>query len=319
MARLIREADVRLLLTMDEALGAIEGTFRQQGRGELQNIERHRLASRDSIFNVMFAANDGEHLSGAKLYTVTGEGAHFLVVLFDSQDGSLKALVEADSLGQIRTGAASGVATKFLARPDSHRVTIFGAGWQAASQLAAMVRVRPIDRILVIGRDPGRRDAFVLAMRQELNVAVMAADDAASAVAEADIVITATTAQTPVLKGAWLTPGTHLSLVGSNHASRQEVDLQVWARADVITVDHLPTATVECGDLLPAIADGLVVWSDVHQLGDVVAGNWAGRQGDDQITVFESHGMAAEDVSVASRCLALARSRSVGEEIDFLA
>ena len=136
--------------------------------------------------------------------------------------------------------------------------------------------------------------------------------------ADSDIVITATTSKTPVLKGAWLSPGTHLNLVGSNHPSRQEVDLDLFARADLITVDHLPTAKVECGDLLPAIAAGLVDWKDVRQLGDVVAGIVPGRQRPDQITVFESHGMAAEDVSVAWRCLALARSRSAGEEIDFL-
>jgi ornithine cyclodeaminase/alanine dehydrogenase-like protein (mu-crystallin family) len=318
MARLIKEAEVRSLLTMDEALHAIEGTFRQQGRAEIQNVARERLISQESIFNVMFSANDGEHLAGAKLYTVTGEGAHFLVVLFDSQDGSLKALIEADALGQIRTGAASGVATKYLAKSDAHRVTIFGAGWQAASQLLAMVRVRPIDRIYVVGRDVSRRDAFILAMREELRVAVSAAEDAAACVADSDIVITATTSKTPVLKGAWLSPGTHLNLVGSNHPSRQEVDLDLFARADLITVDHLPTAKVECGDLLPAIAAGLVDWKDVRQLGDVVAGIVPGRQRPDQITVFESHGMAAEDVSVAWRCLTLARSRSAGEEIDFL-
>lgn len=318
MARLIRESDVRSLLTMDEALEAIEGTFRQQGRGELQNVERHRLLSPGSVFNVMFSANDGEHLAGAKLYTVTGEGAHFLVTLFDSQDGSLKALLEADTLGQLRTGAASGVASKYLARQDAHRVTIFGAGWQAASQLAAMVKVRPIDLVRVVGRDVGRRDAFVTSMAQQLGVHVEAACDPAAAVADADIVITATSSHTPVLHGDWLRPGTHLNLIGSNHLSRQEVDSALWPRADLITVDHLPTARVEAGDLLPAIASGLVSWEDVHELGEVVAGTLPGRTSADQITVFESHGMAAEDVSVASRCLTLARAKGVGEDLEFL-
>lgn len=318
MARVIRESDVRALLTMEEALGAIEGTFRQQGRGELQNVERHRLVSRDSIFNVMFSANDGEHLAGAKLYTVTGEGAHFLVTLFDSQDGSLKALLEADTLGQIRTGAASGVATKHLAREDAHQVAIFGAGWQAASQLKAMTLVRPIDLVQVIGRDQGRRDAFVASMGQALGIRVEAADDPGRAVAEADIVITATTARTPVLKGEWLRPGTHLNLIGSNHPSRQEADTAVWSRTDLVTVDHLATAQVESGDLLPAIAAGVLSWEDVHELGEIVVGTRPGRTAADQITAFESHGMAAEDVSVACRCLALARAQGVGEDLEFL-
>jgi len=318
VALFLTEEDVRSVLTMDEALSAIETTFHQQGEGLLENVPRRRLRSKDTIFNVMFSANQAEKLMGAKLYTVSGGGARFVVILFESESGRLKAVVEADALGQIRTGAASGVATRHLARTDASRVVIFGAGWQATSQLRAVAAVRRLTRIDVIGRNPERRDAFCETMTQELGVPVVGASDAETATRAAHIIITATTAKEPVLRGAWLSPGTHLNLMGSNHLSRREVDEDVFRRASVTVVDERATAEIESGDMAPAIASGILSWDDVLELGEIVAGRRAGRASDQDITVFESHGIAAEDLSAASRVYTLAKSKGVGREAPFL-
>lgn len=318
MALLLTEADVSAVLTIKEALGAVETTFRQQGESHLDNVPRRRLKLKDTVFNVMFSANADENLMGAKLYTVSANRARFLVVLFDGSTGRLKALIEADRLGQLRTGAASGVATAFLARKDAQQVAIFGAGWQARSQLEAVAAVRHLTRVQVVGRNPERREAFCEEMSSKLHLSVTASATPESAVASADIVITATTAHDPVLFGRWLSPGTHVNLIGSNHLSRREGDEDVFRRASLISVDHVPTAQVESGDLAPLMKGGEMSWDDVVELGRVVAGAHPGRKSDDDITVFESHGVAAEDVSIAARAYALARSSGVGQEISFL-
>lgn len=318
LALLLTEEDVRSVLTMDEALSAIETTFRQQGEGRLENVPRRRLHATDTIFNVMFSANLGEKLMGAKLYTVSRTGARFVLILFDGGDGRLRAVIEGDALGQIRTGAASGVATRHLARQDAQQVTIFGAGWQATSQLRAVAAVRKLRRVEVVGRDPERRDAFCDTLSHELSLPVVPADDAERSVGESDIVITATTAKEPVLRGAWLRPGTHLNLIGSNHLSRREVDAEVFRRANLTVVDDRPTAEIESGDMAPAVSAGILNWDDVAELGEIVAGKRPGRRGDGDITIFESHGIAAEDVSAASRAYALAKSKGIGQEVPFL-
>jgi len=318
LALLLTEADVSAVLTIKEALGAVETTFRQQGESRLDDVPRRRLKLRDTVFNVMFSANADENLMGAKLYTVSANRARFLVVLFDGSTGGLKALIEADRLGQLRTGAASGVATAVLARKDARRVAIFGAGWQAQSQLEAVAAVRQLESATVVGRNPGRRDAFCEEMSSKLQLPVTAAVTPEAAVAEADIIITATTAHDPVLFGRWLSPGTHVNLIGSNHLSRREGDEDVFRRATLITVDHVPTARVESGDLAPLMESGEMGWDDVVELGAIVTGTHPGRLGDDEITVFESHGIAAEDVSIAARAYVLARSAGIGQEIPFL-
>lgn len=318
MALLLTEADISAVLTMKEALGAVETTFRQQGESHLDNVPRRRLKLKDTVFNVMFSANAGENLMGAKLYTVSANRARFLVVLFDGSTGRLKALIEADRLGQMRTGAASGVATAALARKDACRVAIFGAGWQARSQLEAVAAVRSLRQVEVIGRNAERVEAFCEEMSAKLDLPVGAAAAADRAVADADIVVTATTAHDPVLFGRWLRPGTHVNLIGSNHLSRREGDGDVFRRAALITVDDLATAKVESGDLAPLMESGELAWDGVIELGRVVAGVHPGRTHDDNITIFESHGIAAEDVSIAARAYAIARAQGVGQEVAFL-
>jgi ornithine cyclodeaminase/alanine dehydrogenase-like protein (mu-crystallin family) len=296
MALLLRESDVAALLRMDDVLAAVETGFRSLGEDRAVNRPRSRAITPAGTLQVLHAAVPDLGVMGVKTYATTPRGARFLAVLYRMEDGEAVAIAEADTLGQIRTGAASGVATKFLARPDAGTLGIIGAGWQARSQVQAIARVRPVALVKVYSRSPQRREAFAEEMVAELGAEVVPAESAEDAVADADIVVTATNARRPVLQGAWLRPGTHINAIGSNAASRQEIDAETVRRSDLITVDSLEQARTECGDLIAAEAAGVPAWDRVTELGSVVAGKAPGRRHPEEITLFESQGIATEDV-----------------------
>jgi alanine dehydrogenase len=228
----------------------------------------------------------------------------------------MQAMIEADRLGQMRTGAASGVATKYMARASAATVGIFGTGWQAESQLMAVCAVRQIKSIAAYGRNAERCEAFARKMTSLLRVEVSPAESPEEATRGQSIVITATSAREPVLKGEWIEPGTHLNVVGSNFLSKAEVDVETIRRASIIAVDSIEQSRIEAGDLMPAIERGVISWESVTELGRIVAGRERGRTSEDQITLFKSNGIALEDISTALRVYHLARERGVGEEID---
>ncbi|HEX3452357.1 MAG TPA: ornithine cyclodeaminase family protein, partial [Solirubrobacteraceae bacterium] len=210
------------------------------------------------------------------------------------------ALMEADALGQIRTGAASGIATRFLAREDARTLAVIGTGWQARTQLEAVVHVRPISRVLVYGRDPARRAAFCEEMEEKTGRRIEPVESAREAVAEADVVCTMTSSSVPVLEGAWLREGAHVNAAGSNRANAQEVDVETVVRSDVVAVEDLAQAKVESGDLRAANESGKWSWEHATRLSDVVAGHALGRTSDSQITLFESLGIGLWDLAAAS-------------------
>jgi ornithine cyclodeaminase/alanine dehydrogenase-like protein (mu-crystallin family) len=238
---------------------------------------------------------------GHKTYTVAmkGRGARFWYLLFND-NGEMLAMMEADTLGQIRTGAASGVATRFLARDDARTLAVIGTGWQARSQLEACFHVRNFTRVVVYGRDPDRRAAFCEVMSAKIGHAVESAGSAQEAAADADVICTMTSANTPVLEGAWLKPGTHVNAAGSNRANAKEIDVELVRRASVIAVEDLAQAKVESGDLQAANEAGAFTWENATLLSDIVAGHALGRTGDDQITLFESLGIGLWDIAAAS-------------------
>jgi alanine dehydrogenase len=323
MALVLKEADVVRLLTMPAAISALEMAFRQQhpsaGEQQALNRPRQRLQPPGAILHFMPAAVPGMGVYGFKAYTVARQGmARFAVLLFSIEDGHLLALIEADKLGQMRTGAASGLATRYMARADAQSVGIVGTGWQARSQVQAICAARSVKTIRVAGRDPARLQAFCNEMSGELGIAVTPAESAEAAVREADIVITATTAREPVVSGAWIKPGTHLNVMGSNWANRREVDEQAVLRSDLVVIDSKEQGMLEAGDLLAPIQQGQLTWERVHELHEVVAGAVPGRQGPEQITLFKSLGLALEDMAVAAHVYAEARKQGVGEELDFL-
>jgi ornithine cyclodeaminase/alanine dehydrogenase-like protein (mu-crystallin family) len=235
------------------------------------------------------AGSDGPYF-GIKVYsTKPGHPPHFRVLLYRSEDAELLAIIEANHLGQIRTGAASGLATSLLARPDSRTLAVIGSGFQARTQVEAVRTAMPsVDRVLVWSRTADKREAFA----NEVGADV--ASSAESAVRAADIVVTATWSAEPVLEDAWVRPGTHLNAVGSNQATRRELPTALVHRADCIAADSVEQSRIEAGDLLLAGVD----WNRVAELKDVVSGR-SGRSRPEDVTIFKSNGLAVEDVIAA--------------------
>jgi ornithine cyclodeaminase/alanine dehydrogenase-like protein (mu-crystallin family) len=316
MALLLREDHVTELLDIETAIAAVEEVLRDQAEGAATNRPRYRIAMPDSQLHVMAAGDKRLGVTGLKVYTASRKGARFLVLLYDAENGDLLAMIEADRLGQMRTGAASGVATRYMARAGADTVGIYGTGWQAESQLMAVCAVRKIKSIKAYGRNPERCEAFAHKMTELLRVEVIPVDSPEDATRGQSIVITATSAREPLLKGEWIEPGTHLNVVGSNFLSKAEVDVETIRRASIIAVDSIEQSRVEAGDLMPAIERGVISWESVTELGRIVAGRDPGRMKDEEITLFKSNGIALEDISTALRLYHLARERGVGEDFD---
>jgi ornithine cyclodeaminase len=253
---------------------------------------------------------------GYKAYTSSREGVRFLVYAFNAERGNLEAVVEANRLGMMRTGAAGGVAAKWLAREDAKVVGLFGAGWQAEGQLEALAAVRKLQRVKVFSRTAEKLAKFCEKMRARLSLDVVPAASPEDAVKGSDIVVTITTSATPVFDGEWLAAGTHVNAAGSNSLLRQEIDETAVRRAQPVVVDSRPTALKEAGDLLPALEKGRLHAGALTELGEVIAGTRAGRTSSEQITLFESQGMAIQDLVIAAHLMRLAREKGAGVELD---
>jgi alanine dehydrogenase len=316
MPLLLTENDVRSLLTMTLAIGAVEESFRRLADGAALVQPRRRLnVPGKSYLHYMAAADSSAGYMGMKIYTTSRHGLRFLVPLFDAQSGDLLALIEADYLGQMRTGAASGVATKFLARANARTVALLGTGSQARTQLEAIAAVRKIAQARAYGRDPERRERFAREMSAKLDVPVTAANSGEAAARGADIVVTATTSTHPVLQGSWLTPGAHINAIGANFPQKRELDDEAVRRSDVIVVDSREQSKMEAGDLIDTLRDDDAGWGRVHELSEIVAGKSKGRTSDAQVTLFKSSGIASEDIAVAGHIYQLARQRGIGSEV----
>jgi ornithine cyclodeaminase/alanine dehydrogenase-like protein (mu-crystallin family) len=314
----LTEKDVEQLLTIDIALEAVEEGFRQQAEGKATNSPRSRLRLPTGVFNLMAAAAPGLGVMGLKAYAASsGAPTRFYVQLFSTDTGELMALIEASAMGRIRTGAASGVATKYMARHDASTVGVIGSGYQASAQLEAVCRVRSIRSASVFSRTPGRREEFAAEMRTTLGIDVSPADTAEDCVRGSDIVVTITSSSRPVLSGEWLRPGTHVNAAGANHWMRRELDDEAVTRSDVVVTDDVEQAKIECGDLIYPVERGIIRWDQVRDLSEVVAGKVPGRTGDSEITLFESQGLALEDIATGLRVYQLAREKGIGRELAF--
>jgi alanine dehydrogenase len=317
MPLLLREEEVQALLSVGDAIEALERTFRAQAEGRAVNLPRQRVRWPGGTLHVMAAGDLGSGYVGLKAYTAVGGQTRFVVLLFHAESGELLAIIEADRLGRLRTGAATGLATRYLARPDARVVGMIGAGRQAATQLMAVCAVRPIAEARVYSPTPERRAAFAHRMRETLGIPVQAVERPEAAVEGADILITITSAREPVLRGAWLRPGVHLNAAGSNALLRRELDEEAIARADLIVIDSRAQGQIEAGDFLEPLERGRLQWERVYELRDVVAGR-VGRVHPEQITLFKSLGIALEDIAVAAVAYERARAQGVGERIRFL-
>ena len=320
MALLLVDADVRRLLTMDEALEVVEDAFRSVAKGEATNFPRQRGVLPGVTLNILSAISTKLDAAGIKSYPIVRQdvsvGSSFTMLIYSLSSGTLDAILEASSLGQIRTGAASGVAAKYMARSDSRVLTIFGSGFQAETQLEAMTRVLPkLERVNVVSRALERAQRFCEGLKRSFDVEMIVARDHRRAVEEADVVITATGAHRPVFDGNWLRPGVHINAIGSNFAEKQELDATSVIRASRIVVDDMAVARMESGDLIAAEAQVGLDWSAIRPLSDIVGGLAPGRASPEEITLFESHGLGLEDLAAACRVVERARERGMGIEI----
>ncbi len=313
----LNETDVRQLLTMPLALDAVEEAHSELSLARAVDVPRQRTRLPQTALHLLQGAMPGRDAIGYKAYTSNRSGVRFLVHVFSAATGGLRVVLEADFLGMMRTGAASGVATRWLARPDAEILGVFGAGWQAEGHLEAIAAVRPLRRVKVFSRNAERLAAFCSKMAERLKIEVVPASSAEETVRGSDIVSTITTSAAPLFEAAWLSPGTHINAAGSNSLIRREVGEDVLKVCRLIVVDSVDTALKEAGDLLPAMEKGRLSERQLVELGDVIVGRHPGRSTADEITLFESQGMAVQDISLAVRLEALARERGIGVELPY--
>lgn len=312
----LTEQDVLDLIDMPTAIELVEDAFRQLADQQATNTPRQRVVQSGIMLHSMAAGSSEWGVVGWKNYTTTPKSAKFIVAIYDAASGELQALIEADHLGRLRTGAASGVATEYMARNDARLVGIFGAGKQAETQLEAVCAVRKIEHVTVHSRNPEKCEDFAERMSAKLNIAVEPTSSPMGAAAEMDIVITATTSKTPVFDGHDLDEGTHLNIVGSNFWQKAEIDVATVRRSDVIVCDSKAQCQIEAGDFRQALEEGAIDWQLMHELAEVVSERKPGRSNGDQITLFKSVGLAIEDVALGQELVRQARMKGKGRELE---
>jgi alanine dehydrogenase len=310
----LTEADVGRLVTVKDAIATLEALFATWGQPSTSNLPRQRARLAGGAFNLMGAAYGAKGVHGLKAYSGV-KGAQFHTLLYSSRDGKLKAMIEADLFGQMRTGAASGLATKLLANRDAHTLGVIGTGKQSRMQVAAVCAVRPIKRVEVFARTAEHREAYARAMESELGLEVRPAPSAQACVAEADVVVTITNSAEPVCRAEWLAEGAHVNVAGANSYDRREVDAETVLRAAVKATDHVEQAKVEAGEFRELVAAGKLAWSAIRELGEFVSGKATGRTSRSDLTLFKSLGIALEDVAFAELVYQRALAAGVGRPI----
>jgi alanine dehydrogenase len=303
---LLHEADVEELVSPEDANAAIEACFARIARGTVENRPRQRIPVQDGLFHLLAAADVELGVAGLKAYVGFRGGARFVVALFAADRPELLAFIEADRLGQRRTGAASAVAARHLAREGASTLGVIGCGWQAESQVECLRAALPgLQRVVVYCRSEERRADF--ARRLGAEEAEWYSDAATQ-----DIVVTVTSSRDPVLRGEWLKPGALVCAVGANRLKARELDNAVLDRAAFVCCDSREQARIEAGDLVEPIERGVLDWLEVHELAQVVTGELPGRQHDSDIVLFKSLGIAAEDLAVGKLVYDRARERGLG-------
>ncbi|TXG96898.1 MAG: ornithine cyclodeaminase family protein [Rhodocyclaceae bacterium] len=312
MALFLTENDVKTVLTVEMAMAGVESAHRDLALGQAIDTPRARSRLPQTVLHILQGALPAQGVIGYKAYTSNRSGNRFLVHLFDAASGSLLAVIEADYLGMMRTGAASGVAAKWLARPDSTVAGVFGAGWQAEGHIRAICAALPLERVKVFSRRSERLTAFCTRLAAETGVEIVPATSAEETVRGSDLIGTVTTAAQPLFDADWLEEGTHVNAAGSNALIRQELSEAAVRRCNLVTVDAVPTALAEAGDLLPLLEKGRLQSRQLVELGEIITGGHTGRKNAAEITLFESQGMAIQDLAVALRVLTVAKENGLG-------
>jgi alanine dehydrogenase len=301
---------------MPLAIEAVESISRRQAHGEVLVHPRRRFElPGGAFFHHMAAADVAEHFVATKQYTYVDGKLKFLVCLFSTESGDLLALIEADVMGRMRTGAASGIATKYLARKDASSAAIVGTGGQARTQLEAIAAVCKLTSVKVYGRDAERRETFAREMSAALKISVQPVSSSAEATSGAAIISTATTAGQAVVSADHISPGAHINAIGANHIKKRELDAATVAKCDRIFVDSIEQSRQEAGDLVLGFAGNEKRWDTVRELSSLVAGICPGRTADPQVTLFKSNGIAAWDLAAAVCVYRLAKERGLGRAL----
>jgi len=310
----LSESDVGRLVTIKDAMAALEALFATWGQPSTTNLPRQRAPLPGGAFNLMGAAYGAKGVHGLKAYAGV-KGAQFHALLYSSLDGSLKAVIEADLFGQMRTGAASGIATRLLANAHARTLGVIGTGKQSRMKVAAVCTVRPIRQVRVFSRTAEHREAYARSLQSELGVEVVPASTAQACVAEADVVVTITKSAKPVCRAEWLAEGAHVNVAGANSDARREVDAETVLRAAVKVTDHVAQAKEEAAEFRALVAAGKLEWSAIRELGEVVTGKAKGRTSPSELTLFKSLGIALEDVAFAELVYERALATGVGRPI----
>jgi alanine dehydrogenase len=310
----LKEEDVDKLVTVPEVIDVLDTAFRDQAAGRAWTNPRNRLRLPGATLHMMAGAIPGYF--GYKAYTVGAGKAKFFFFLYSAKTTDLLAMIEADALGQKRTGAATGLATRLLSRPESANVTLFGAGWQAQSQLLAMDAVRKLERVWIVNKRPERCEEFIKKMQPQVQARLLPATSAEEAVHASQIVTTITGSPEPVLKGEWLQPGVHVNAAGGNMLVRREIDDEVVLRAGRLVVDSIEQCKMESGEFVGVIETGRRHWEDFVELRDVVSGLKPGRSNAADITLFKSGGLAMEDVAIGKMVYERALEQKMGRMLD---
>jgi alanine dehydrogenase len=307
------EAQVTELLDMDSCIKALEEAFREKAEGEGSNLPRRRLPFQGRRFMIMAGGLSKRGYLASKSY---GAGKGQDTILYKAGDG-LVAFIRSGRLGQVRTGAASGVATKYMARKDASRLGCIGTGHQAETQVLAIAQVRKLQSVHVYGRDPQKRKAFADKMSALLKMEVKPVETSAECVKGRDIVVTMTNSAQPVFDGKLLEPGTHINAAGANTRINRELDETAVTRCGMIATDDVEGAQLECGDLNWPVERGLMSWAKVYDIAPIVAGWMPGRRSEDEITLFESQGIGLEDCAAAALIYERALARGMGAKLPF--
>lgn len=322
MTLILSESDVAEAISMADGVRLVEHAFRQHTEGHAVLLPRLSLdlPGNGGAFRVMSATMPAAGVFGLKTLTgypgkrLPGE-TYFVLLLFSTETGALRAVMAATHLTGIRTGAATGVAAKYLARANATVLGVFGAGVQARQQIAALMTVRPISSIKIFDVDQVKAASLAAQLSDQFKVNARSVPSARETVAQSDLVVTATTSREPVFSGDWLEEGTHVSGIGANSPSKRELDGPTFRRGKIV-VDFRDQTLQEAGDLAEALSTGAITINDVHaELGEIITGRKEGRSNDREITVFKAVGVAVEDIATAAHVYEQAVANGLGTHV----
>jgi ornithine cyclodeaminase len=302
---------VRELLPMNECMQALEDAFRSEAQGVGDNLVRQTLYWPGGRFRLMAGSAPGHDTAGFKTY---GGGVNLMLV-FSVSNNSLEAIMESRVLSELRTGAAGGLAAKYMAKDDASTIGLIGSGSQSKAQVEAICSVRPIKHVKVFTRTADNREPFAAELNDAFDLEAIAVTTAEECITGSDIIITATGSRDPVFEASWLTPGAHINAIGGTTPGRREIDEATVGRCDVIVVDSLAQAKLECGELMMAEERDTFHWSQAVEMKHLVTGVAGKRPSKESITLFDGLGVAMEDMAAAGVVLKKAKERGLGTEL----